>query len=116
MQPLPPEDCVITKDLSHQRYLSDTQCSVSILVCIIRGAPPPFGGSPNFIKREKMLRACVRIRHVLVLNSYSDPPPPLSEILYPTLYKGVTPLYALFYDLTWDVGTPSLTSALSVKH
>ena len=38
--------------------------------------PPPFGGPPNFIKREKMLRACARISRVLVLNSYPDSPPP----------------------------------------
>ena len=45
--------------------------------------PPPFGGPPNFIKREKMARACAQKLRVLVLNSYPDPP--LSEILYPPL-------------------------------
>ena len=45
--------------------------------------PPPFGGPPNFIKREKTSRACARKRRILVLNSYPDPP--LSEILYPPL-------------------------------
>ena len=44
---------------------------------------PPFGGPPNFIKREKTSRVCARMAHILVLNSYSDPP--LSEILYPPL-------------------------------
>ena len=48
--------------------------------------PPPFGGPPNFIKREKTSRACARKGRVLVLNSYLDPP--LSEILYPPL-KGI---------------------------
>ena len=43
----------------------------------------PFGGPQNFIKREKMLPACTQISHVLVLNSYPDPP--LFEILYPPL-------------------------------
>ena len=48
----------------------------------------PFrGGSrtppPPFKKREKTLRVCARKRHILVLNSYPDPP--LSEILYPPL-------------------------------
>ena len=38
--------------------------------------PPPFGGPPNFIKREKMSRVCAQKRHILVLNSYPDPPPP----------------------------------------
>ena len=43
--------------------------------------PPPFGGHPNFIKREKTLRAyiCTRKRRVLVLNSYPDPPPPFPK-------------------------------------
>ena len=45
--------------------------------------PPPFGGPPNFIKREKTSRACARKCRILVLNSYPDPP--LSEILYPPL-------------------------------
>ena len=45
--------------------------------------PPPFGGPPNFIKKEKMARACARKLRILVLNSYPDPP--LSEILYPPL-------------------------------
>ena len=36
--------------------------------------PPPFGGPLNFIKREKTSCACARICHVLVVNSYSDPP------------------------------------------
>ena len=45
--------------------------------------PPPFGGPPNFIKREKTSRACARKGRVLVLNSYLDPP--LSKILYPPL-------------------------------
>ena len=39
------------------------------------GPPPPFGGPPNFIKREKILCVCVRKRRILVLNSYPDPPP-----------------------------------------
>ena len=38
------------------------------------GQDPPFGGPANFIKREKMLRVCVRKRHVLVLNGYPDSP------------------------------------------
>ena len=46
--------------------------------------PPPFGGPPNFIKKEKMARACARKLRILVLNSYPDPP--LSEILYPPLF------------------------------
>ena len=36
--------------------------------------PPPFGGPPNFIKREKTSRACAGIHCILVLNSYPDPP------------------------------------------
>ena len=47
---------------------------------------PPFGGPPNFIKREKTSRACARKGRILVLNSYLDPP--LSEILYPPLARG----------------------------
>ena len=44
------------------------------------GPPPPFGGPPNFIKREKKtLRACDRKRRVLVLNCYLDPPPPFPK-------------------------------------
>ena len=42
--------------------------------------PPPFGGPPNFIKREKMLCVCAQMQHILVVNSY--PEPPLSEIPY----------------------------------
>ena len=45
--------------------------------------PPPFGGPPNFIKKEKMARLCARKLRILVLNSYPDPP--LFEILYPPL-------------------------------
>ena len=57
------------------------------------GPPPPFGGPPNSIKREKMSRACARMARILVLNIYVDPP--LSEILYPPLdyvciYKHIT--------------------------
>ena len=37
--------------------------------------PPPFGGPPNCIKKEKMARACARKLRILVLNSYPDPPP-----------------------------------------
>ena len=37
-------------------------------------------GSPNFIKRENTLRAWARIHHILVLNSYPDPPFPKSWI------------------------------------
>ena len=48
--------------------------------------PPLFGGPPSFIKREKTSRACARIGHILVLNSYADPP--LSKILYPPLCIG----------------------------
>ena len=33
-------------------------------------------GPPNFIKSGKTLRACVRIRHILVVNSYLDTPLP----------------------------------------
>ena len=44
-------------------------------------APPPPRG-------KKTLRTCARIHRSLVLNSYPDPPPPLSEILYPPLSKG----------------------------
>ena len=44
--------------------------------------PPPFGGPPNYIKREKTSRMCAQKCRVLVLNSYADPLPPLSEILY----------------------------------
>ena len=39
--------------------------------------PPPFfwgGGAPNLIKSGKTLRVCTQIRHVLVVNSYPDPP------------------------------------------
>ena len=32
----------------------------------------------------------MRKRHILVLNSYPDPPPPLSEILYPPLTATTT--------------------------
>ena len=42
----------------------------------VRTPPPPFGGPPNFIKREKTTSACAGKRHILVLNSYLDPPPP----------------------------------------
>ena len=38
--------------------------------------PPPFWGNPNFIKREKTSRVCIRKRHILVLNSCPDPLPP----------------------------------------
>ena len=51
-----------------------------------RTPPPPFWGTPKFHKEVKTSRACARIHHVLVLNSYPDPPP-LSEILYPPLPK-----------------------------
>ena len=44
--------------------------------------PPPFGGPSNFIKREKR-RMHAQMHHILVDNSYPDPP--LSEILYPPL-------------------------------
>ena len=47
--------------------------------------PPPFGGPPNFIKRNKTSRVCAQKRRVLVLSIYPDPPPPLSKILYPPL-------------------------------
>ena len=48
--------------------------------------PPPFGGPPNFIKMEKKHCTCARKEcRISVLNSYPDPPPPLSEILYPPL-------------------------------
>ena len=48
------------------------------------GPPPPplLGGPTNFIKREKTLCACTRMGRILVLSSYVDHPPPLSEILY----------------------------------
>ena len=46
----------------------------------VRTPPLPFGGPPNFIKREKTLRVCTRKRRVLVLNSYPDPPFPKSCI------------------------------------
>ena len=49
----------------------------------VRTPPPPFGGPPNFIKREKTSRVCARKYRILVLNSYPDPL--LSEILYPPL-------------------------------
>ena len=49
------------------------------------GPPTPFWGPQNVIKREKTLRACTFIRHVLVLNSYPDPP--FSEILYLPLWR-----------------------------
>ena len=39
--------------------------------------PPSFGGPPNFKKWEKTSQ-----HYVLVLNSYPDPQPPLSKILY----------------------------------
>ena len=35
--------------------------------------PPPFWGTPNFIKREKTLCACVRKRHVLVPVTWTLP-------------------------------------------
>ena len=60
----------------------------------------PFGGPPNFIKREKNpLCACMGKRCVLLLNRYpeSSPPPTLSKILY-------LPLIMTFYvpcDLIW---------------
>ena len=37
------------------------------------------GGPPNLIRRERTLRVCTRISHVLVVNSYPDSS--LSEIL-----------------------------------
>ena len=40
-------------------------------------------GDTNFIKRGKTLRMFVRKCSILVLNSYPDPLPLLSEILYP---------------------------------
>ena len=40
---------------------------------------PPFGGPPDFIKRVKTSTVCVRKRRNLVVNSYPDPPPPLSQ-------------------------------------
>ena len=43
---------------------------------------PPFGGPPNFIEREKTLCVYVRICRVLVLNSYPDPPPPVSFYMF----------------------------------
>ena len=39
------------------------------------GGGVPFGGPPNFIKKEKMAHACARKLRILVLNSYPDPPP-----------------------------------------
>ena len=51
--------------------------------------PPPFGGPPNFIKRDKMARVTPRFS---ILNSYPDPPP-LSEILYPPLLQAPVHLY-----------------------
>ena len=43
--------------------------------------PRPFfgGGPPHFIKREKAVRACVRKRRVLVLNTNSYPDPPFAK-------------------------------------
>ena len=38
------------------------------------GQDPPFGGPPNFIKREKTLCVCAKKRRVLVHNSYPHPP------------------------------------------
>ena len=48
-------------------------------------SPPPnlFGVPPNLIEREKTLSMCVRMGHVLVLNS--NPDRSLSKILYPPL-------------------------------
>ena len=40
---------------------------------------PPFGGPPNFKKREKNVAPCSRIHCTLVLNSYPDPPPPFPK-------------------------------------
>ena len=54
----------------------------------VRTPPPPPTTTTktlNFIKREKTSRACSRKRHILVLNSYPDPPPPFPKILYPPL-------------------------------
>ena len=50
------------------------------------------------MKREKTTRMCTRKRHVLVPNSYSESPPPLSEILYPPLVQ----LVILFRVNTWN--------------
>ena len=57
---------------------------------MVTGADPvgvgggPGGGAPlNFIKREKTLCACTRKHHILVLNSYLDPP--FRNLLYPPL-------------------------------
>ena len=41
--------------------------------------PPTFGGLLNFMNRERMSRACARKRHISVLNSYPDPPPPFPK-------------------------------------
>ena len=47
--------------------------------------PPPFGGSPNFIKKEKTLHVYAPKSRILELNSYLDPL--LSEILYPPMIE-----------------------------
>ena len=87
---------VVCFDLLHLSLLSERSINRISTLCFRGGSrgggvlgvrttpPPPFGGPPNFIKRGKMARACARKLHVLVLNSYPDPPP-LSEILYPPL-------------------------------
>ena len=47
------------------------------------GLPLPFGGPPNFIKRGKdIVRVLANYATFLVVNSYQDPPPPLSKLLY----------------------------------
>ena len=53
--------------------------------------PPPFGGHPNFIKREKALIVCARKHHFLVLNTYRDHL--ISEILYPPQTLNVHVIY-----------------------
>ena len=54
----------------------------------------PFWGTPKLHNEgKKTSHACMRKRRVLVLNSYPDPPPPLSEILYLSLSKNDLPHY-----------------------
>ena len=60
-------------------------CSLNMQVGVLGVRPPLFGDPQTSWRGKKTLRVCAQQRHVLVLNSYPDPPPPLSEILYPPL-------------------------------
>ena len=71
------------------------------------GSGPPLLGTPKLHKEGKNAARVRAKRHILVLNSYPDPP--LSEILYPPLGKprtrqGVGPTGPVPYGSCWGTG------------